>query len=382
MSHRVCLSTPEYPPELGGVSVASKRLARTLSHAGFEVHVVTPCRRVGQAIPAATCQVEELVHVHRLYHEHDDQRTSFALRALIRELDQQQRFHLFHGFFLTAVYPCLSAIDAGGTARPLIASIRGSDAVLLKNLPLSRAVILAGVRRAHWITSVNQAYLDLLSEDLDICERASVIRNSVEPSPASQPPWSLGPNNRGVIGTVGQLRKVKDIPLLVRAYARLPAAWRRALLLAGWFEDAEEADWSWTLAREFCLADEVTLTGPLPHDRVFDHLRAMHVYVQCSAFEGLPNALLEAASLGVPLVATAVGGMAEVLHHEVNALLVPHGDPQALATAIGRVLREEGLAMQLSAGARCLAEQLNHERESAAWLALYQRLIPESANAD
>ena len=56
------------------------------------------------------------------------------------------------------------------------------------------------------------------------------------------------------------------------------------------------------------------------------------------AGEGLPNALLEAAGAGVPLVATAVGGMREVLPTASPGLLVPHGDPRAMSEAVTRVL--------------------------------------------
>jgi len=101
----------------------------------------------------------------------------------------------------------------------------------------------------------------------------------------------------------------------------------------------------------------------------------MHVYVQCSAFEGLPNTLLEAASLGIPLVATAVGGMREVLTDEETALLVPHGEPAKLARAIERILTDDDLALRLSAGARRLTAELSAEHEFAEWISLYRRLL-------
>ena len=122
------------------------------------------------------------------------------------------------------------------------------------------------------------------------------------------------------------------------------------------------------------IRGEVRYTGRFPQPEVFEHLRNMHVYVQSSAYEGLPNALLEAASIGVPLVATEVGGMPEVLTDGVNALLVPHGEPIQLTRAIERILGDDALAARLSQGARRLAADLSPEREWAEWLALYRRL--------
>lgn len=376
MAARICLSAQIYPPEVGGVATAAQRLAGNLVAAGYEVHVVTPCQVRKLAAIEVRSVEEEGVHVHRVCHDHaGPQEVAFALRALVRQLDDQSAFDLFHGFFLTAVYPCVSAVEASGKPRPIIASIRGNDALSLKDHPLTRAAILAGLRKASWITSVNQAYIDRVMADVDIAGRCSVIRNSVKPVPEMAEMWRLDDRNRGVVGLVGQLRKVKDIPLLVRAYAGIPAELRRKLVLAGYFVDSAEEEWTTTLIREFALQPEVELTGEFPQREVFDHLRSMHVYVQSSAFEGLPNALLEAACLGLPLVATSVGGMEEVLSDGENALLVPHGDPAALADAITRILSDDALAERLSQGARRLVAALSPERELADWLALYARML-------
>jgi glycosyltransferase involved in cell wall biosynthesis len=372
---RICLSTQVYAPEIGGVGVAAQRLAEALVGAGFAVEVVAPCQVSGAEQPSVRSSVENGVHVHRVGYDGDMQQLAFALRALVRRLDEQLRFDLFHGFFLTAVYPCVSAVEASGIRRPIIASIRGNDALTLKDHPYTRAAILAGLRRADWITSVSQAYLDRIAEEIDVVGRSCVIRNSVKPSAESTRPWRLSAANRGVVGLVGKLRKVKDVPLLVRGYAAVPAALRTGLILAGAFDDREEEAWTDVLIEEFGLGKETTLTGDFRQPEVFDHLRGMHVYVQCSAAEGLPNALLEAAAIGVPLVATAVGGMREIITHGRTGLLVPHGDPAALGAAIAEILSNDALAQGLSEGALGLAGELSPAREQAEWLALYRRLL-------
>lgn len=375
MTAHVCLSTQLYPPEIGGVATATRRLALTLTAAGHQVEVVAPLHRPGQRGCAVETTVEDGVAVHRVVHDDSGQELAFALRALVRDLDQGRPFDLFHGFFLTAVYPCVAAMEASGRPRPVIASIRGNDALTLKDHPFTRAAILAGLRKANWVTSVNHAYLDLVAADMDIAGRSSVIRNGVAPTTAAARPWRLDHGNRGVVGLVGQMRKVKDVPLLVRGYAGVPAHLRRRLVLAGYFVETDEEDWTNTLIDEFALRSEVTLTGDFPQPQVFDHLRGMHVYVQSSAFEGLPNALLEAASVGLPLVATNVGGMGEILTDGDTALVVPHGDAALLAAAITRILADDALAMRLSRGARALAATFSLEKERQDWLDLYDRLL-------
>jgi glycosyltransferase involved in cell wall biosynthesis len=129
------------------------------------------------------------------------------------------------------------------------------------------------------------------------------------------------------------------------------------------------------VVEEFGLTGEVEITGSFDHARVGEYLDRLHVYVQSSAYEGLPNALLEAATRGVPLVATAVGGMREVIEHGRSGLLVPHGDPAAMTAAIRRILEDPALASRLSRAAHDLARSLSMDREKEAWLALYRRLL-------
>ncbi len=341
------------------------------------VHVVTPVDAVHVSQPVQT--VEEHGYVlHRYSYDLTDPKGVFGFRDFLIELDTKVGFDLFHGFFLTVAYGCVSIARLNNRTRPVIASIRGNDALTLIKHPQCRSGILMALKRVNWVTSVNQTYLDLVCEEVDVSGKCSVIRNGVIPPDDSVETWSLSDANRGVVGTIGELRRVKDIPLLIRGYAGATAPLRRNLRLAGFFNDVEEESWSKVLIAEFQIEDEVTVTGRFPNSAVYDQLRKMHIYVQSSAYEGLPNALLEAASIGLPLIATAVGGMKEVLRHEENALLVPHGDPRALSQAIDRVLENDELANQLSQGAKKLSRELSPESERVAWLDLYRRTIDES----
>lgn len=376
MSRNICFSTQMYPPALGGVAVAARRLVEFLTgRLGQTVHVVTPTVTTRMAEGQVETSAENGATVHRVAQRAISNGTKFVLADVMTGLDERIGFDLYHGFFLPSVYPCILATELTGRTAPVVASIRGNDVLTLKDHPLHRPDILFGLDRATWITSVNQAYLDRVSEEVDIAGRSSVIRNSVATPAPDAEPWRLCDRRRGRVGVVGEFRKVKDVPLLVRAYAKVPTHLRRSLVLAGFFTDQAEQDWTDELIREFGLEDEVTLTGPFPHAEVFEHLRGLHVYVQSSAFEGMPNALMEAASLGIPLVATRVGGMAEILTDGETALLVDHGDAAALGRAVARVLSDDGLAASLSAGAQRLTASLSPASECEAWGALYQRLL-------
>jgi len=92
-----------------------------------------------------------------------------------------------------------------------------------------------------------------------------------------------------------------------------------------------------------------------------------------SESEGLPNALLEAMAAGLPVIATSVGGVPEVVLSEVHGLLVPPGDPDSLSAAILRVLKDEGLGRRLArAGRQRVIERFGFERLIDALETLYQ----------
>jgi glycosyltransferase involved in cell wall biosynthesis len=367
MTTSVCLVTIEFAPSLGGVAIASGRLVRTLAANGLDVHVVVP--RFDSSAPVST--TENGVTVHRLPMDFTAgmQQSTFQFLQHVRALDREIGFALFHSFFLITAYSC--TLLAG--KRPVIVSIRGGD-LLTEHHPAVRATALFSLQKATWVTSVNQVQLDGARKFVNLDGRCSVLRNGIAAVPESMR-WSAATCERGVVGTVGQFRRVKDIPLLVRAYARVDRHRRSRLRLGGCFAEPLEEQWSRTLMRELAIEDEVEITGERPHEEVLAALSKLNVYVQNSAFEGLPNALLEAAACGVPLVATAVGGMEEILHDEADALLVPHGDPRALGRAIERVLSDDDLAQRLSRGSFAVAAELSLEREQGEWLELYRRFL-------
>ena len=93
-------------------------------------------------------------------------------------------------------------------------------------------------------------------------------------------------------------------------------------------------------------------TGFVPHVQVPAVLRNVDMLVLPSRYENLSSALIEAMAAGLPVVATRVGGTADLVHDGVNGLLVAPRDPAALAAAISRVLADPAAAAGLSAAAR------------------------------
>jgi glycosyltransferase involved in cell wall biosynthesis len=112
-----------------------------------------------------------------------------------------------------------------------------------------------------------------------------------------------------------------------------------------------------SLVNEAHLGGRVVFEGSVP--QAAGLFRSAQFGILASHEESLPNTVLEAMAAGVPMVATAVGGVPELIDDEVSGLLVPPGDPESLAGAIKRLAADPALRVRLGAAARQRAEQFS-----------------------
>jgi glycosyltransferase involved in cell wall biosynthesis len=181
-----------------------------------------------------------------------------------------------------------------------------------------------------------------------------------------------------VVGSVAMFRGSKGHLPLLEAFGalhrRVPSA---RLVLVG---DGLRRSWAQDLAAARGLQDAVVFTGF--RSDVPALLAAMDCFVLASTrTEGVPQSLLQALASGVPVVASAVGGIPEVVRHEVTGLLVPPADVDALAAALSRVLQDrEGARERAGAGRRLVEERFSHTASIARLLAVYEDLTRGAAH--
>jgi glycosyltransferase involved in cell wall biosynthesis len=155
----------------------------------------------------------------------------------------------------------------------------------------------------------------------------------------------------GLIGAVGRLYPEKGYDDLVRAIALLKQDSVRPIrcVIVGHGSEREKEKLQ-ALINELDVAHEVRLVGR--RQDVPDVIRALDVAVLSSRNEGSPLAMMEYMAGAAPIVATAVGGIPELVEDGVHGLLVPPHDPNALAAAIRRLLADRTLALRLGDAAR------------------------------
>jgi sugar transferase (PEP-CTERM/EpsH1 system associated) len=158
-----------------------------------------------------------------------------------------------------------------------------------------------------------------------------------------------------VVLTVASLTPVKNHAALLEAAAQVVSGTRRRLRFLWLGEGAERARLEARI-RELGLGARVQLPGGSDH--VPRYLAAADLFVLPSELEGMSNAILEAMASGLPVVAHAVGGNPELVDHGHSGLLCPAGNVDALAGAIGRLVRNDAERAVMGAAARRRAEQI------------------------
>jgi glycosyltransferase involved in cell wall biosynthesis len=151
-----------------------------------------------------------------------------------------------------------------------------------------------------------------------------------------------------VVGMVARLAAVKEPSLLLRAVAQLgEAVPRTAIAFIG---DGPERQALEAMSRELGMEGRVRFLGGIPRAQSLH--RAFDVSVLTSTSEGFPNTLVEAMAGGVPVVATAVGGVPDTVIDDVTGLLVAAGDVVGLSDRLSRVLTDPVLAARLAGAGR------------------------------
>ena len=225
---------------------------------------------------------------------------------------------------------------------------------------------------ARWLTGVvgiPENKSELIMNGVDTVRFAPQLPQAVTP-------WAGA--DTFVIGTVGRLQDVKDQATLIEAFALLCASRpeQRAQLRLAIVGDGPLRERLAQKARDAGVADLVWFPGA--RNDIPELMRSFDLFALSSIAEGTPVTLLEAMACGLPVVATAVGGIPEVVQDGVNGALVPAGNPQALAEALGRYADERARVLSHGMAARAAIE---HHYSVAAMVSAYTALYDRLSNS-
>ena len=258
----------------------------------------------------------------------------------------------FDAILATWVYPdgFASSVIARILKKPLIIKVHGSDVNIFTKYFLRRKMILHAFKRAKKIIAVNNTLKEKIV-DLGISpDKIEVISNAVRIDlfKPMDKTWCKKrffiPSKKKVVLYVGNLEKIKGVDILISAMEHLSAR-NIYLIVVG---DGSLRDLLKSKAKALGLEANILFVGPWPHSEIGLWLNAADVVCLPSRNEGCPNVVLEALACGVPIVASRVGGIPEIVNDGENGILVPAEDPLALSEGIREALRKEWASEALS----------------------------------
>lgn len=233
--------------------------------------------------------------------------------------------------------------------RPYLLHVHGSEFADFYEecSPVARRIVRGVLARADLVLALSEAWRVTL-ERISPRARIEVLMNAV-PLPALEDLRPAGESQPTLL-FLGEIAPHKGVCELAHAFARVTERFPRLnLVYAGTGSAMEEVR---RLPAQLQLEDRIECTGWLEAERKRAVLAAATIFVLPSYVEGMPMALLEAMSWGLPTIATAVGGVPEVVTHQVNGLLIKPGDVDALADAIARLMSDSLLRERLGNAAR------------------------------
>jgi len=347
-------------PTYGGSGVVATELGIELAARGHDVHFITsspPFRLTGREHNIHFHQVE-VFHYPLFEHPPYD----LALATRMAEVAEFYKLDLLHVHYAiphsVSAYLAKQMLAARGIHLPFITTLHGTDITLVgldrSYLPITRF----GIEVSDGVTAISEHLRERTHAAFKIDTAIEVIRNFVNcdvyvrnPSlVAEMRPLYAQPDEKLLVH-LSNFRPVKRISDVIEVFARVANAMPARLMLIGDGPDRSTAEY---LARKLGVADRIHFLGK--QDNVNELLPCADLMLMPSEMESFGLAALEAMACSVPAIATRVGGVPELIEHEVNGILCEVGDIEAMSRAAITLLREPTQLAVMAKAARKTAQ--------------------------
>lgn len=385
---KIALLTEKYTPDLGGLAISVGRLGHLLAAAGHDVRIFAPSPSTALRADLSLLPSERRAHaeggarVTRFgAHKRVDDTLVDWFELLVEE-HRREPFDLLQGYFLPQAG--FVTVHAGKYLKlPSVVSIRGNDIERAAFDPSRFSHVMYALQNADVVTT-NAS--ELARKARAFVEREIVlIPNGIDteqfkPLPRNEAlAEALGIGKRkeertAILGFVGELREKKGLRALLSGYTQVNKQRPSTLLIVGEVRAGEDRQ----AFDEFCRTHpeaHILVTGYVPHADLPAYYALMDVFIHPSLRDGMPNAVLEAMACGKAVIATAVGGMMDVIQDGVDGLLISAQETGRLGAVIVEALDQPEKREQLGRSAReTVLRRFTLKEELQANLVIYQNL--------
>lgn len=380
-------------PSYGGSGVVGAELGIELAKRGHEIHFVSyaPPMRLDDG------QCRERIHFHAVdmlsYPLFEYPPYTDALASKLFEVAMSQQLDLVH------VHYAIPHSVSGYLARemlkptrylPVVTTLHGTDITLVGRDPSFLPITRFGIEQSDAVTAISHYLRDATHETFCTGCDIQVIYNFIDANYYCRVPnetvrQELAPRGERIILHVSTFRPIKRIGDCVRVLARmkeLETSYERQfsarLVMCGDGPERAEAE---ALAVKLSVADQVSFVGKQPQSRIREYLSVADLLLLPSQSESFGLTALEAMASEVPVIATRVGGIPEVVEDGGCGFLFEIGDIDRMAEAALNVLKDDAERKRLGARGREIAiSNFTTDRIIPQYEQLYERLIRERAD--
>lgn len=320
-------------PTYGGSGVVATELGKALAQRGHEIHFIS------YSLPFRLTHYHERIFFHEVemvdYPLLEHPPYAIALAAKMAGIGGQVGLDFFHVHYAMphAVSAFLARAILGKRAPKIITTLHGTDITLVGNDRSLFPMTQFALEQSNGVTCVSR-YLEAKTREVfETTRPIRVIPNFVDtkrfaPQGQSSLREHLAPHGEQVLAHLSNFRSVKRAPDAVRVFTEVHAVLPAKLLLIGDGQDKAQAR---HLARSLGVEKDVIFMGK--QDDVESLLATADLFLLPSEEEAFGLAALEAMSCGVPVIATTVGGVPEVVEDGKNGFLLAPGDVKGMAQA-------------------------------------------------
>ncbi len=336
---KVLMITSYYAPYIGGAEIYVKEVAERLVKEGNKVIILT--KRLGKLKNHEVINGVKVYRVRSL--DFPQLRSFFSIPGLFfKGIKMARQSDIIHAHI---AYPngIVAYMIKKATGKPYILTLQGDELMDYpekKLLKLLKYPIGLALRNARYVHCISNALADKAKQYFGVeDDRIRIIPNGVDIDAFKQArkiDLKRNYNAKKIVIAVSRLSSKNNLEILIRAMRVIGNDVKLVIIGDGVEREKLEA-----LAKK--LGVNAEFVGKIGHDKIASYLKGADVFVRTPRTEGLGIAFLEAMAAGLPVIASDVGGIKDIVKNNINGLIVSNNDSKEIAMAIKRILDDKQL---------------------------------------